>query len=55
MLRRQIMFYTTLVVTLCAFFRAVTKAPIGLRFTGLKHLHASVGLLIATLGMTALL
>jgi hypothetical protein len=46
--------YTTLVVTLCAFFRPVTKAPIGLRFTSLKHLLASVGLLIATLGVTAL-
>ena len=46
--------YTTLVVTLCAFFRPVTNAPIGLRFTSLKHLLASVGLLIATLGVTAL-
>ena len=46
--------YTTLVVTLCAFFSPVTKAPIGLRFTSLKHLLASVGLLIATLGVTAL-
>jgi membrane protease YdiL (CAAX protease family) len=46
--------YTTLVVTLCAFFRPVTKAPIELRFTSLKHLLASVGLLVATLGVTAL-
>ncbi|WP_114207568.1 CPBP family intramembrane glutamic endopeptidase [Acidisarcina polymorpha] len=46
--------YTTLVVTLCAFFRPVAKAPIGLRFTSLKHLLASVGLLIATLAVTAL-
>jgi hypothetical protein len=46
--------YTTLVVTLCAFFRPVTKAPMGLRFKSLKHLLASVGLLIATLGVTAL-
>ena len=41
--------YATLAMTLCAFFRPPTQPPIGLRFTTIKQLLASTGLLVATL------
>lgn len=46
--------YTSLVVMLCVFFKPATQSPIGLRFTGAKHLIASIGLLFATVIVSAL-
>jgi membrane protease YdiL (CAAX protease family) len=46
--------YTTLVVTLCGFFKPARQAPIGLRFTTLKDLLISIGLMFATIAVAAL-
>lgn len=46
--------YTTLVVTLCSFFKPTGQAPIGLRFTTVKDLLISIGLMFATIAVAAL-
>jgi membrane protease YdiL (CAAX protease family) len=40
--------YMVLLITLCVWFRPVTKPPIALRPSGTKHVIASVGIWIAT-------